>query len=339
MDLLEIREEARKKLKGYCRVCPVCDGRICAGEVPGMGGIGTGDGFRANLEALASYRLHLRTLHDVSEPDTGMVLFGQNLGTPILAAPMTGTRHNMGAPLPERDFIGAIVSGSKMANTLGFTGDGADPAVYNAGIEAIAAVGGRGIPIIKPREKDEVLARIRQAEESGAIAVGMDVDSAGLVAMAIKKQPVGPKTAANLRKIISATDLPFIIKGVMTVDEARTALDSGAAGIVVSNHGGRVLDFSTGAAEVLPAISEEINRNMLIFADGGVRTGVDVLKLLALGADAVLVGRPLVVGACGAQSQGVQLILEKLTAELKQAMILTGCANLRRVTRRILSTS
>lgn len=79
MDLQIIREEAKKKLKGYCRVCPVCDGRTCSGEVPGMGGVGTGNGFRANLEALENCRLYMRTLHDVVEPDTGMTLFG--LGT------------------------------------------------------------------------------------------------------------------------------------------------------------------------------------------------------------------------------------------------------------------
>ncbi|MCG8402947.1 MAG: alpha-hydroxy-acid oxidizing protein [Firmicutes bacterium] len=337
MDLKTIRREAREKLKGYCRVCPACDGRACSGEVPGMGGVGTGSGFRANLEALADYRLHMRTLHAAVEPDTGLKLFGLTLDTPVLAAPMTGTPYNMGGPLTEREFAGAIVSGSVAAGSLGFTGDGADPQMYEAGIDAVSEAGGRGVPVIKPREQEEVRQRVQRAEKSGAVALGMDVDGAGLVTMALKGQPVGPKTPAQMGDIISSTKLPFIVKGIMTVDEARMAVDAGAAAIVVSNHGGRVLDFTPGAAEVLPAITEEVKGSAVILADGGARTGVDVLKLLALGADAVLVGRPLVVGACGAGARGVQFILEKMTAELKQAMILTGCRNLAGVTPRVLA--
>jgi len=328
MDLNEIREGARKKLKGYCRVCPVCDGKACSGEVPGMGGIGTGSGFRANLEALQKYRLNLRTLHDAKNPNTGCQLFGLTLKTPVLSAPMTGTPYNMGGALSEREFIGMIISGSKAAGSLGFSGDGADPAMYDSGVEAVAAENGWGVPIIKPREQEEVIERIRRAEAAGAVAVGMDVDGAGLVTMALKGQPVGPKTRAELQEIISSTKLPFVVKGIMTVGEAVTAAEAGTAAIVVSNHGGRILDHTPGAADVLPEIAAEVKGKVTIFADGGVRTGVDVLKLLALGADAVLVGRPLVVGAFGGGTEGVRLIIEKLTGELSQAMILTGCASL-----------
>lgn len=336
MDIQTIREEAKKNLKGSCRVCSLCDGRACSGEVPGMGGVGTGSGFRANIEALAGYRLNMRTLHGAVNPDTRFSLFGMALATPVLAAPMTGMSYNMGGALSEREFIGAIVNGSVDAGSLGFSGDGADPELYDSGLEAINAAGGRGIPIIKPREQKEIEKRIRRAEESGAPAVGMDVDGAGLVTMALKGQPVGPKTPAQLREIISSTGLPFIVKGIMTVDEAVMAVNAGAAGIVVSNHGGRILDHTPGAADVLPAIAGEIKGSAMVLADGGVRTGVDVIKLLALGADAVLVGRPLVVGACGAGAAGVKFILEKMTGELKQAMILTGCAGLKDISSRVL---
>lgn len=336
MNLNDIRNEAREKLKGYCRVCPVCDGRACSGEVPGMGGVGTGSAFKVNLEALRKYRLNLRTLHGVKNPVTECSLFGLSLKTPVLSAPMTGTTYNMGGALSEREFAGMIISGSKAAGSLGFSGDGADPAMYDSGVEALAEEGGWGIPIIKPREQEQVIERIRRAEVAGAAAVGMDVDGAGLVTMALKGQPVGPKTRAELEEIIFSTKLPFIVKGIMTVDEAVMCAEAGAAGIVVSNHGGRILDHTPGAADVLPGIAAEVKGKLTIFADGGVRTGVDVLKLLALGADAVLVGRPLVVGAFGGGMEGVRLIIEKLTGELNQAMILTGCASLSDISERIL---
>src|SRR5208337_2252466 len=101
MNLAELRENAREKLKGYCRVCPVCNGRICAGEVPGMGGAGSGRSFVANVEALAGRRLNMRTIHEVKTVDTSMGLWGKRLSVPVLAAPLTGTTYNMGGKITE----------------------------------------------------------------------------------------------------------------------------------------------------------------------------------------------------------------------------------------------
>ncbi|HZW82666.1 MAG TPA: alpha-hydroxy-acid oxidizing protein, partial [Candidatus Deferrimicrobium sp.] len=160
---------------------------------------------------------------------------------------------------------------------------------------------------------------------------GVDVDGAGLITMALKGQPVGPKTPTELAELLKESKLPFIIKGIMSVDEAKLAVEIGAAAIVVSNHGGRVLDHTPGAAEVLPEIADAVGDRITILADGGVRSGADVLKLLALGAKAVLVGRPLITGAYGGGAEGVKLIVDTMTNELKQAMILTGCANVSEV--------
>jgi len=336
MDMKTVRTQAKEKLKGYCRVCPVCDGRACAGEVPGMGGSGTGTSFRNNITALADYSLNMRTLHGAKNPSTETELFGVKMSSPIMSAPMTGTPYNMGGSLTEREFIGMIVSGSKQAGVLPWTGDGADPAMYESGLEAIAAEQGFGIPVIKPREQNAIIECIRRAEAVGAKAIGVDIDGAGLVTMALKGQPVGPKTLEELKEIISSTTLPFILKGIMTVDEAETAVKAGASAIVVSNHGGRILDYTPGAAEVLPAIAAAVKGKIKILADGGVRTGVDVLKLLALGADGVLVGRPLVVGAFGGGAEGVKLVLDKMASELKQAMILTGCNKISEISARVI---
>lgn len=335
MNLKEIRAKAKEKLKGYCRVCPVCDGRACAGEVPGMGGVGSGRSFAANLEALASYRLNMRTIHGAKQPDTSITLFGCELKTPILSAPITGTPYNMGGALTEAEFIDAVIDGSRQAGSLGFSGDGADPAMYDSGLEAIAAQGGWGIPIIKPRAQEEIIKRIRRAEEIGAKAVGIDIDGAGLITMALKGQPVGPKTKEELKELVSSTSLPFIVKGVMTVDEAIAAAEAGAAAIVVSNHGGRILDHTPGAADVLPDIAYHVKDQITILADGGVRFGTDALKYLALGADAVLIGRPIVVGAVGGEAGGVKTVIDKMTDELHQAMILTGCASLKEIDERV----
>lgn len=336
MNLKEIREAAKKKLQGYCQVCPECNGKACRGEVPGMGGIGRGFSFQANTQALEAYRLNLRTIHSHKNPSTAVELFGCQLKSPLLAAPITGTTYNMGEAIGEKDYAQNIVAGAQGAGTLAMTGDGADPGMYGSGVASIKEAGGWGIPIIKPREQEEILKRIKQAEEAGAKGVGIDIDGAGLVTMALKGQPVGPKSKEELRELIAATSLPFILKGIMTVDEAKIAVEIGAAAIVVSNHGGRVLDAAPGVAEVLPEISEAVNGKITILADGGVRTGLDALKYLALGADGVLIGRPLVIGAVGGGTEGVKLTLENMAEELRQAMILTGCGNILDIDERII---
>lgn len=336
MQAKDMRDAARKALQGFCRVCTVCDGSVCSGEVPGMGGSGTGAGFTANLKALRAVRLNMRTLHAVKSVDTSVELFGRTLAMPILAAPMTGVVYNMGGKLTEAQFINHIVEGAQAAGTLGMTGDGADPAMFDSGLAAIANRHGRGIPVIKPREQAVVLERLAQVEAAGAVAVGMDVDGAGLITMALKGQPVSPKTVEELREIIRGTRLPFIIKGIMTPDEAELAVSAGAAAIVVSNHGGRILDYTPGAAEVLPAIAKAVGGRAVVLADGGVRSGADVLKYLALGANAVLVGRPLVIGAFGGGAEGVAMILNRMQAELTAAMLLTGTASVRDVSPTIL---
>ena len=336
MDRNTMRATAREQLKGFCRVCPVCDGRACAGEVPGMGGVGTAGAFKANMDALARVKLNLRTIHAVKEPDMSLTLWGRTLAMPILVAPITGSSYNMGGKMTEEDFIAEMVAGALQAGTLCMTGDGADPTMFGSGIKAGKANNGASIAIIKPRTQDMIRNHLRTAEEAGLLATGMDVDGAGLVTMAMKGQPVGPKTPAELHEVIAATRLPFIVKGVMTVDEAEAAVAAGAAAIVVSNHGGRVLDFTPGAAEVLPAIAARVKGKAIIFADGGVRSGADVLKLLALGADAVLVGRPMVVAAFGGGREGVALVLNQLKNELLQAMLLTGTADVKQVPANIL---
>ncbi|WP_029895648.1 alpha-hydroxy-acid oxidizing protein [Desulfohalovibrio reitneri] len=320
------RDAARERLKGFCRVCKVCHGVACSGEVPGMGGAGTGSAFTANHQALAEVRLAMRTLHGVTEVETSASFFGKEFATPIQAAPMTGVSYNMGGGMGEEEFISAIVGGCGDAGSLGWTGDGADPAMFDSGLAAIREHGG-GVAVIKPRSQDEIKARLHRAEEAGATAVGVDVDGAGLITMAKFGQPVGPKTPAELEELVRSTGLPFLAKGIMTVDEAEAARDAGCAGIVVSNHGGRVLDHTPGVAEVLPRIARRVGSDMTVFADGAVRSGADALKLLALGAHGVLVGRPLVTAVFGGGREAVAGELEAYRTQMVQAMLLTGAAS------------
>jgi isopentenyl diphosphate isomerase/L-lactate dehydrogenase-like FMN-dependent dehydrogenase len=337
----DVLKVAREKLYPRCRVCPECDGQACAGEVPGMGGIGSGMSFKNNVTALQRVRLNLRSLHDGAKPDLSTTVFGQKLDVPFMITSLAGTTYNMGGKISEEDFIEALFGGAAKLGTMSFVADGTeDPlAVYQTRLKAITRYG-RGIGVIKPRDQQELLRRLRLVEEAGATAVAVDVDSAGRAARAAKLgEVIEPKTARHLEEIARATKLPFIVKGVMTPDEALVAVQCGAKGIVVSNHGGRCLDHTPGTAEVLPAIAAKVKGKASILVDGGARHGGDVLKFLALGADVVLVGRPCIRGAFGGGAEGVQLVLEKIRGELAQDMILTGTRSARKVDRKIVTVA
>ncbi len=332
----EIRDNARQLMKGYCRVCPVCDGRACAGEVPGMGGLGSGRGFKANLEALAKWRFNMRLLHGITTPDTRITLLGHELALPVLAAPIGGVSFNMGGGVSEEAYIEAVIEGCIAEGTLGCVGDGVPEFIHQAGYTAIAANQGKGIPFIKPWEDAEWRDKLQKASATGTGIIGMDVDAAGLVTLALMGRPVSPKSKDKLAAIRRELPAKFILKGVMTVEDAQIAAEVGVDAIVVSNHGGRVLDHTPGAAEVLPEIAKAVQGQVTILADGGVRSGGDVLKLLALGADAVMIGRPFSVAAVGGLKDGVVAYLKQIKSELVSAMVLTGTASVTDVSKDIL---
>ena len=119
MDIKEVLANAKERMKGFCRVCPVCDGRACAGETPGMGGIGTGSAFKNNVAALAGVRLNMRLIHEVKKPVTETEVLGFRLRLPVLAAPIGGTSFKMGGALSEAEYARAIVSGCREAGIVG----------------------------------------------------------------------------------------------------------------------------------------------------------------------------------------------------------------------------
>ncbi len=334
----EIYDNARTLMKGYCRVCPECNGKACAGEVPGMGGLGTASAFKDNLAALRAVKFNMRLVHEVTEPDTQVNILGRELALPVLAAPIGGVSFNMGGKISEQDYVRAIIRGCKDKGTLGCTGDGVPEFIHEDGLAEIKAAGGHGIPFIKPWEDRELFEKIEKVRASGAGIMGVDIDAAGLVTLRQMGRPVSPKSVDKLGEIIKKADMTFILKGVMTVADAVAAVDAGADAIVVSNHGGRVLEFTPGAARVLPQIARAVGDRLTVLADGGVRSGGDVLKLLALGADAVMIGRPFSVAAVGGLRDGVAAYLDKIKTELIQAMVLTGTQRADQVTEGILFT-
>ncbi len=169
-------------------------------------------------------------------------------------------------------------------------------------------------------------------KESGSFAVAMYIDAAGLPFLKNMTPPAGSKTIEELKEIAQMAGVPFIVKGVMTVNGVRKAKAAGAAGIVVSNHGGRVLDQCPATAEVLEKITEEAGHSMAVFVDGGIRSGTDIFKALALGARGVLIARPFVTALYGGGADGVKAYIAKLAGELEDTMAMCGAHSLDEIT-------
>lgn len=336
MDYNEMLKNAREKLNGSCKVCKVCNGVACAGEVPGMGGKGTGQAFIENIKALEKVKLNMRVIHNASKPDTSIELFGKKMDAPIFAAPITGTTLNMGGKLTEREYIEPVVEGCANSGIYAMVGDTAVDAFLIENLDVLKCHNGNGIVFIKPWDNENIIKKIRLAEEAGAFAVGVDIDACGLVTLSLHGKPVLPKNIEQIKALVNSTKLPFILKGIMTVEDALMAVEAGADAIVVSNHGGRVMDFTPGSADVLPEIAKAVKGKIKIFADGGVRTGVDVVKMLGLGADAVLIGRPFVTASFGGATDGVETYVNKIKSEIEAAMILTGCSNLSEIDSKVI---
>ncbi|CEN94199.1 alpha-hydroxy-acid oxidizing protein [Paraclostridium sordellii] len=331
MEYKEMLKNARENLNGSCRVCKVCNGVVCAGEVPGMGGKGSGNSFIDNFKSLDRVKLNMRVIHNVKNPDTTIELFGRKMKAPIFAAPLTGTTLNMGGKLTEREYITSVVDGCLKNDIYPMVGDTAVDEFLIENLRVLKEFDGNGIVFIKPWENSDIKRKIKLAEESGAFAIGVDIDACGLVTLSMHRKTVEPKSVEAIKDLKASTKLPFILKGIMTKEDALMAVEAGVDAIVVSNHGGRVLDYTPGVCDVLEDIAKAVKGKLIVLADGGVRTGVDVVKMLGLGADGVLIGRPFVTASFGGLSEGVDMYVKKLINELESTMILTGCKDIKSI--------
>ena len=333
MTYQEVLENARTCSGPFCKACPVCNGRACGSIMPGPGAKGVGDVAIRNYEAWQKIRINMNTIAENKEPDTTFRFFGKDLRIPVMAGPVGAVKLHYGDKYNDVQYNDILVPAAANAGIIAFTGDGTDPNVVKAATAAIKANHGTGVPTIKPWDIDTLQEKFRMVEESGSFAVAMDIDAAGLPFLQGLTPPAGSKTALELHEVIEKAGKPFIIKGVMTVKGALAAASAGASAIIVSNHGGRVQDQTPSTAEVLEEIADAVKGRMMILVDGGIRTGVDVFKALALGADGVLIARPYVTAVYGGGEEGVKALTDKLAGELVSTMKMCGVSSLKEITK------
>jgi len=317
---------------------------------------------RENRAAFERFRVHYRVLRDVSRRDLSTTLFGQRISMPILIAPTAFHKlaHNDGelATVRAAGTAGTIMVLSSLSTTI---------------VEDVVRAAPRPVWFQLYINKDREFTRdlVARVEAAGCQALMLTVDTPewgrrerdvrnqfhlppGLAAVNLlpsnkRGEAIGQSGAGmgqafswmldasvtwkDVTWLRSLTKLPVILKGICRADDARLAVEHGASGIVVSNHGARQMDTAPPTIEVLARCAEAIDGRLPVLLDGGVRRGLDVLKALALGATAVQVGRPVLWGLAAGGQAGVETALSLLRQELDLAMALAGCPDLKSITR------
>ena len=333
MTYQEILDHSRNQIGPYCKSCKICNGLTCKSTIPGPGAKGLGTGFIRNYQKWQELCVNMDTICENGPADTTFDFFGHRLALPVMAGPVGAMQLHYGDRYNDMEYNDLLVAACAKAGILAFTGDGTNPAVMEGAVKAIAANHGAGVPTVKPWNKEEVFRKLDMARASGAWAIAMDIDAAGLPFLKNLTPPAGSKTVEELKEIADYAQVPFILKGIMTVRGAEKAVKAGAKAIVVSNHGGRVLDQCPATAEVLPEIVKAVGKDVMVLVDGGIRTGTDVFKALALGAKGVLIARPFVNMVYGGGLEGPAALVAKLKAELEDTMLMCGAHSLAEIDR------
>ncbi len=279
----------------------------------------SGDSNEITREYFDSLLVEMRHI-DAVVPSTSFELYGEKFSTPIMTAALS---HLNGL---HPDGMVELARGAFAANSVMWTGMGDDKE-----LEEITATGAKTIKIIKPYADNHMIYnKIEHSKKNGAIAVGMDIDHA----FNHKGQPdtvLGlPMTCKSLNEIkefIKAAEIPFVIKGVLSEQDAYKCLEAGAKGIVVSHHHG-ILNYAIPPLMILPKIVKLVNKEIPVFVDCGIVNGLDVFKALALGATAVSVGRALMDPLKEDGAKGVKNKIISMTEELSGAMARTCSADI-----------
>lgn len=308
---------------------------------------------QANRQAWSALRLQPRVLRDLAGGHTGVELLGRTVPTPLLLAPVAYQR----LAHADGELASALAASAQGAGIV-------LSAQSSVALETVAAAvkddAGRGplwFQIYLQPDRGFTLELAQRARQAGFEALVLTVDAplhgvrdrerragfvlpAGVSAVNLAGAPrlqwpvsgsrfdfaaAHTPRWADVEALAAASGLPVLVKGVLHPADALRAREAGAAGVIVSNHGGRTLDTTLASADALPAIADALSGSLPLLVDGGIRRGTDVLKALALGARAVLVGRPQVMALAAGGAPGVALLLRLLRDELETAMVLTGC--------------
>ena len=292
--------------------------------------------FHRNPRAFRQYLFRQKIFHDVSEPDVSIELFGHKLPTPAITAPV-GSFILFG-----KDAERQVAEGTDQAGAMMFVSQAAK---FNPKEWRDADKSPLVFMAYMNRGKEEVSDYAKLSEDLGFAAVGITMDTVCPVKIG-DEVPLSTKdgkprrghksTTKDIEWMKQQVSLPVVVKGIMGGDDARAAVNAGADALVVSNHGGRILDYNRAALEALPEVVDAVGGKIPVLLDSGIRSGGDIVKALALGAKAVLVGRPVSWGVGAFGALGVERVFAIFTEEMQRVMTMTGAARIADVTKSML---
>ena len=333
MEYAEVLEAARKVIGPNCEACPVCNGLACGNIMPGPGSKAPGNGANDNYMAWRQIKLNMDAIVPNIPIDTTTELFGRTLGFPLLTAPIGSIQAQYNPTDDIRDFNEKCMAACETRGIMHCYGNGLKMGVWDAAIASGRAHSNTGIPVYNPDTNEAIMALMDMyADGPAPTAMCVVVDSAGLPHLRALNGKGGTKSVEELRQLKEHAGVPLIIKGIMTAKSALKAVEAGADAIIVSNHGGRVLAETPGTAEVLPEIVAAVKGQVKVLVDGGIRTGADVFKALAMGADACLICRPVLVSYYGGGQAGIECYLDKIRGELVDTMYMCGAHSIAEIT-------
>jgi 4-hydroxymandelate oxidase len=269
---------------------------------------------------------------DPVEVDTSCNILGVTLKTPIFCSPISQTDFASDEGLAE------IAKGVEKAGSLMMLGIGGSNELQKS-----IDVGAKVVKMVKPyRETNLIYKKVREAEDRGCVAVGMDIDHfyGRLGGDEVTRDDLfAPQKTEEIRQVIAETNLPFIIKGILSVIDAEKAFQLGASAVIVSNHGTAAIDYTIPSMMALPSISKRAGQKLTVLVDTGFKTGNDVLKGLAFGAKAVGFGSSMLLAYAADRADGVELLNNQMTAELRRTMAAIGLSNVSEASQSIIHFS
>lgn len=210
MDYNEVLETARTKIGTKCKACPICNGVACRNTMPGPGAKGIGDTAIRNYQKWQEIRVNMDTICEKKQIDTGLELFGKHFSYPFFAGPVGAIAMHYSNAYSDVTYNEVLVSACAENGIAAFTGDGLDSSVMAAATQAIKAVDGQGIPTVKPWNLETIKEKLALVKESGAFAVAMDIDAAGLPFLQNMMPPAGSKSVSELAEIAQQAGVPLL---------------------------------------------------------------------------------------------------------------------------------
>lgn len=323
--------------------------------------VGMEETLQGDLAAWNELRLRPRALTDVSDVDTSATVLGQGLSVPVLTAPFIGSTlvHPEGEVATARGAAaaGAIttlsMNGTRTPEEVGAAAGGRywqqlypvrDRGVIRDVVDRAVAAGASALCLTVDLPVMPSF-RGRMREAAGALSAHWTSDEHGFYVIRDYRHkamgstfPNPAATWADFEWVRGLSGLPLVLKGIIRPEDAVLARDHGAAAVVVSNHAGQGLRYSQAVAHALPEIVDAVGSDLEVLADSGIRTGWDVLRALAIGAKAVLIGRPTLWGLAAGGADGVERVLRILAAELAEAMAITGAARVQDIDSAVLAS-